>query len=115
MLTVVAFHSGKRSLPSFELRPEHFGHKIASSLGSQDIDFDTNPVFSKKYLLRGSDEAAVRELFGSEVIRFFEKHSEWCVEGQGEWMIFYREQKVLKPKDITTFLEEVTEFLCRIE
>ena len=38
----------------FEMRPENLLNKIGAALGRQDIDFDSNPEFSRRYLLRGS-------------------------------------------------------------
>lgn len=93
------------SLPRFALRPEQVWHKLGSRLGYQDIDFDRHPEFSKRYLLRGEDEPAVRKLFSDRTIMFFEGESGICVEGGGGTLIVYRSRKRVKPEEIRAFLE----------
>ncbi len=51
--SVAFFRSADLRLPVFEMRPQSFFHGIGKLFGSQDIDFDSHPAFSKAYLLRG--------------------------------------------------------------
>ena len=74
--------------------------------GYQDIDFESFPVFSKKYLLRGSDEVKIRALFTPEVIRFFEKNQNIHIEGQGNTLIFYKPSKRCKTDEIKAFYQK---------
>jgi len=104
--TVASFHSSKMNLPGFELRPENLFHKIGGILGYQDIDFDTHPDFSRYYLLRGSLESAIRSVFSSPVLSFFEQHKGLCVEAQGNTLLCYRQKKRVKPHEIKLFFEE---------
>lgn len=103
--TVAAFHSSEDSLPSFELRPEGILAKISSALGFyKDIDFEANPDFSKRYLLRGSDERAVRTLFHPGVLGFFREELGWAAEGGGNWLVIYRPAWLIKPGNLRSFL-----------
>lgn len=104
--TVACFHLAGRQLPAFTLSPESFLHKIGAALGSKDINFDSHPVFSKSYLLRGPDEAAIREAFRLEVLQYFEKEKGWTVEADGEWLSVHRRARVVGPKDIRTFYDQ---------
>jgi carbonic anhydrase len=104
--TLACFGMREASLPSFSLRPETFWDKIGTWFGYQNINFDTNPGFSDKYLLRGRDEEAVRGLFGEEVLGFFERQPGLSVEGYGHRLIFYRQSKRVDPENIRGFLEE---------
>ncbi|MEC9473853.1 MAG: hypothetical protein VX584_04130, partial [Actinomycetota bacterium] len=61
-------------LPTFVIRPENLFHKIGSTFGYQDIDFDAHPTFSKRYLLRGPDEEAIRNTFTDEFLSSYERH-----------------------------------------
>ena len=61
--TVVAFTEGNTGLPDFDLSPENIFHKIGGAFGYQDIDFERFEEFSKRYLLRGKDEEAIRKTF----------------------------------------------------
>jgi hypothetical protein len=75
-------------------------------LGYQDIDFESRPDFSKAFLLRGSDEARIREVFDDEVLEFFEGTTGVCVEGGGEQLIYYRGSKKVEPANIRSFMDE---------
>lgn len=106
--TVICFHSEQMNLPDFELRPEHLFHKIGSAFGYNDIDFASHPTFSKKYLLRGPNEEAIRDLFEPEKLEFFENLGKPLVsiEAEASRLIFYRAGKRLKPGYIRDFMEE---------
>jgi hypothetical protein len=104
--TVIAFRSPKLALPAFSLRPENLFHKIGALFGYQDIDFETHPQFSKHYLLRGSDEEAIRSTFHDGVLEFFDENRGLCTEGSGPTLIFYRAAEQVEPEAIRTFMEE---------
>ena len=109
--TVVAIATGGVSggggvmLPDFTLARENFFHKIGQAFGYQDIDFDMFPEFSKKYLLRGSDEEAVRALFNGRVIDAYMNNVGVNVESRGGWLFVFAQGKRLKPEDIQPRIE----------
>ncbi len=109
--TVAAFHLPGGSLPAFQLRPENMLHRIGSAFGYQDIDFDSHPDFSQRFLVRGADENAVRSLFSPWVLAFFEglEKKQWCwVEGGGEWLIVYRHEELVEPSELRALLDEAS-------
>ena len=106
--TVACFRLAGKRWPRFEMRPESFIHRIATRLGMKDIDFEASPEFSRSYLLRGADEAAVRAVFHPGLLMFFEQHKGWCVEGEGEWLAVYHAVQVIPPAKLRGFLEETT-------
>jgi len=103
--TITLYPGGGRGLPDFVLAPEGVFHKIGQAFGYQDIDFDSNPDFSSRYLLRGADEAAVRAAFTPETLSFFETEPGWTVEVRAGSVGVYRAHKRCKPEDISTFTE----------
>ena len=104
--SVMCFRSPELNLPRFALRPENLFHKLGTVVGYQDIDFDTHPRFSASYALRGHDEQQVREVFGAEVLAFFEAQDGVSTEGSGNQLIFYRGKKRIRPEDVSSFIEE---------
>ena len=104
--TVALYRDGGRALPDFVMAPENVFHKIGQAFGYQDIDFDSNPVFSSRYLLRGSDDAAVRAAFTAEALSFFEMELGWTVEVRAGNLGAYRAGKRCRPEDLSTFLEQ---------
>jgi hypothetical protein len=103
--TVFSVQMEGRNLPAFSMRPENVFHKLGSMMGYQDIDFEGNPVFSKKYLLRGPDEAAIRSAFTSRVMTFLESESGLSVEADGRTLIVYRHSRSVKPEAVREFVE----------
>ncbi|MFO0808868.1 MAG: hypothetical protein U0746_09615 [Gemmataceae bacterium] len=102
--TCVAFHAVGQDLPRFVLKPENMGHRFLSLFGYQDINFDSHPAFSKAYLLRGPDEAAIRELFTPLRLEFFEAERGFTVAGGGDRLAVFRAGKKVAPKDVRDFL-----------
>jgi hypothetical protein len=104
--TVVSIDSASLDLPSFQLRPEHFFHKIGKMFGYQDINFEEFPEFSKQYLLRSDQEAAVREIFSAELTSHLAALAKICSEGRGQEFIFYRAGKRPKPGEIQQLMAD---------
>ena len=104
--TVLSIEYSKLDFPNFELEPENTFHKIGQVFGYQDIDFESFPIFSKKYLLRGNDEVKIRALFTPEVIKFFEKNQNIHIEAQGSTLIFYKPSIRCKPDEIQEFYQK---------
>ena len=104
--TVISLQPQGRNLPAFTMRPENVFHKLGSMMGYQDIDFESNPVFSKKYLLRGPDDAAIRSVFTSRVLMFFESEPGLCVEADGRKLIVYRHSARAKPEVLRESVEK---------
>ena len=105
--TVAAMRVAGARLPRFQLAPEGFFDRIVSSLGGQDIDLDEDPEFSRRYRLRGEDEAAVRSLFGSALRQQMLLDEGLCLEGEGEWLVLYRKSRRVAPAEISSFVERV--------
>ena len=106
--TVFFFGSPSLDLPVFHLRPEGFFDKIGGFLGFQDIDFDTHPVFSAKYLLKGKDEPRIREAFRPAALDWFDRNPGWCVEAASDRLIVYRRDRRVKPDDIIAAIQDAS-------
>jgi hypothetical protein len=93
-------------LPAFSLRPERFYHRVGALFGYRDINFDSRPEFSRMFLLRGDDEAAIRAHFTDPVAEFFEKKPGVCAAGMGRELLFWRPGRVVAPQEIEAFMRE---------
>ena len=112
--TVALFPDGASGLPDFELAPEHIFHKLGQVFGYQDIDFETSPEFSSRYLLRGTDEAAVRAAFAADTLAFFSQEQGWHVEVRNGHAGVYRADKRCKPEEAPAFLADALRVLLAI-
>jgi len=107
-LTIIFFQSPTLNLPYFSLCPEHILHKIS---GYQDINFNSHPGFSEHYLLRGSEEEGIREVFTDSVLDFYQMNLHRYTEGKGDRFIYYhgredRSGNRTKPEQLQDLLTE---------
>jgi hypothetical protein len=102
--SVVYFEPQNLSLPSFSLRPENVLHKLISALGYQDIDFANRPTFSSKYLLRGTDELAIRAAFNDSLLTFYETNLGACTDGGGNQVFIFRQGFRTPPHEAQSFI-----------
>lgn len=112
--TVVHLQLPGAELPAFALRPEHVFHKIGGMFGYQDIDVEGDPEFSRRYLVRGADEAAIRALFDADVRDFYHRHPRACTEAAGADLFFWRTDKHAQPEDVELLVDEALELATRI-
>lgn len=101
--TVVVFPGGGPGLPPFQLSPEGFLHGLAEVFGAQDIDFTENEEFSKRYLLKGPDEAAIRKAFTIDVLSWFAGAPGWSVQTANGQLMVFRGGKLVAPAEIPAF------------
>jgi len=105
--TVLAIKSDQMNMPSFRMTPEDFFDRLGTALGMQDIDFDSHPDFSKRYLLKGTNEQHIRTFFTPAILNFFEQDpTKWSVEGSDNQMILYRHNRRMKDADYTDFIKK---------
>lgn len=105
-LSIASFPMKEGSVPDFVLRPEGFLEGLAER---RDIDFDTHPEFSKRYLLLGRDAAGIRSLFQPSLLDALQSMpQEWCVESDGRWMIVCGPRRKVRAdgEHVHTFLDE---------
>ncbi|HSH39026.1 MAG TPA: hypothetical protein VK993_09590 [Chthoniobacterales bacterium] len=102
--TVTRVQSPQLNLPSFDLRPESVLFKIAASLGMKDIDIEGWPNFSRMYLLRGEDDAAIRRIFTPELLRYCEANRGLWISGAGDLLWFHRENRRVRPDELDRFV-----------
>jgi hypothetical protein len=88
--TVTYLEPANLRAPYFSLRPEGFFTKIMTAFGYQDIDFGQRPEFSKKYLLRGQDEVAIRQTFNDQLLSFFETYQGTSVDAGNNQLFVFR-------------------------
>lgn len=106
--TVAVFPQLATRLPHFELSPENFLIKLMQAFGYRDINFEEHPEFSKKYLLRGTDEEQIRAAFNPDVLDYFASHPGWCVESKEGMLLVYRDNVTCPPEQVPEFTAEAS-------
>jgi hypothetical protein len=107
--TVAVFPSIRPSLPDLQLAPESPLHKIAEAFGSQDIDIESSPEFSRRYVLKGQDADAIRSVLYPRATSYFGEHEGWTVEARSGTVAIYRSQARPRPEDVMAFVADATE------
>jgi type II secretory pathway pseudopilin PulG len=102
--SIAIFPQSGQGLPDFELGPENFLHKIGQVFGYQDIDFPEDEEFSKRFLLRGEDEAGIRATFNGSVRAASGNFEDWSVQCRGGRIAVFRASRRCKPEEIPSFL-----------
>src|ERR1043165_8940769 len=98
--TVTYVEPANLRVPYFSLRPEGFFTKVLSAFGFQDIDFGQRPEFSKKYLLRGQDEMAIRQTFNDQLLSFFETYQGTSVDAGNNQLFVFRTNYRCQPQEV---------------
>jgi hypothetical protein len=78
--------------------------KMLSAFGYQDIDFGQRPEFSRQFILRGPDEAAIRQLFSDRLLSFYESYPGTCTDAGGSQLFVYRSGYRFQPQEVQSFV-----------
>jgi hypothetical protein len=112
--TVTRMQSPVLNLPSFILFPESFFSKLGKLFGGTDINFPEAPVFSKKYILRGPDEAAIRALFTPGLLQFLEQQQRpLSIDAAGDTLFAHRTSRRAKPEEYEAYIAEGKQILAK--
>lgn len=104
--TTIARISGIGNLPRFFMHKTGLTDRIKESLGDEDINFENNPTFSKKYVLRSdNDEAAVRKFFTDELLEFFNSLDKAFFVSNGKDLAFYTKESLLNESETEELIE----------
>jgi hypothetical protein len=109
--SVVHFEPAGQSFPEFTLRPEGAFDKMLSTFGYQDIDFGQRPEFSRQYILRGKDEAAIRQTFTDRLLAFYESLPGTFTDAADNRLFMYRPEHRLQPEEIESEVERGRQLL----
>lgn len=119
--TVTAFFLPGVSLPAFSIRPAKILQKIVpltilqsanNALWNNEMIFDSHPTFSRAYQLKGPDEAALHSLFRPALLEYCEAlptNERWSTDGSGQWLIVFRDNVLIPPEALSTFLRQTVE------
>lgn len=105
-------------VPSFRLRPGRGRRGAARGDGEMTpVDLGGATAFSRRYHLAGEDAAAVRRVFGASLVRYFEEHPRWIIDGDRERLVLRRSgwspwQWVRPGGGIRWFVNEAREILA---
>lgn len=115
MQTVVMFRHLDVRFPKFRLTPEGWLSKLGAIFGSKDFDFQDDIAFSKAFVLSGTDEQAVRELFQAEQRSLLCQHPTFSAEAADDCLIVWTQSRRIEPKDTKAFFEQAFEVFSSLK
>jgi carbonic anhydrase len=102
-------------VPEFILEKEGILDRAFALAGFQDIDFKHFTKFSRRFVLKGPDERAIRELMTPELLEFFEHEDVYHIECAGRELVifetFMRRATVSEVAAMVEFAERLLERL----
>ncbi len=87
------------NIPVFSLEKEVFFDKLLELTGIDDIDFKDHKEFSKRFSLKGPDEAEIRQFFTADIIEFFEKMDIYHLESSGNAILVFKYLRLASPSE----------------
>ncbi|WKN31045.1 STAS domain-containing protein [Porifericola rhodea] len=105
------------SIAEFSMEEESFLDRMSLIAEQKDIDFNEYKNFSKKFLVQGPDEKAIRKLFNPELIHFFEKGEIYHLESNGNELLIFRHLRLTNPLEIAkmvSYSEKLVEKLQEV-
>lgn len=111
-LTVLKI-TGAKQLPKFYMSEETLVDKLTNLMTDDDVNFESHPVFSKNYILKGEEGAEVRKVFTRDVLDFFEKNPDLHLISNGQDLLLRSAYRLLNDAEIKN-LEQRAKMLTNI-
>src|ERR1017187_4965542 len=93
------------------MRPSGMVDKVWDALVHRNIHFESNPEFSRRYVLRGALRNRVCLLFTPALLAFLEgldPQKKWRIEGAGETLFLYRHAKKTPPAELRMLVDDTS-------
>ena len=100
-----------KTIPRFTLDREGFLEKVTLLAGFKDIAIEKHSDFTKRFYLKGQNEAAIKQFFTDNIIVFFESNSYYHIESNGEALLIYSKERIAGIKEI----KSLRDFGVRLE
>jgi hypothetical protein len=105
----------KKEIPDFVLRNENILDKIGAFFGYDDVDFERNKEFSKRYCLK-SNSPNIKTFFNNDLLGFFEREkTEYSIETKGKEVLLYRKGRLTRPEDCIAALKEGEKIIQKLD
>lgn len=103
--TVLRVHLPWR-LPEFTLEKEALLDRMLELAGFQDIDFDHFTQFSRRFVLKGPEENAIRELLTPKRLRFFEAEDVvYHIESCGDELLVFKSLRLATVQEVRQLVD----------
>lgn len=101
-------------IPTFSIYREGLLEILYHYTGFKDIKIDTEPAFSKKFYIKGEDEAAIQQLISPELAAFLIENPNFHIESNGYALLIFTKERLAsinEIKKIKQFTSELRKLL----
>lgn len=114
--TVLRIHDEALDLPTFSITPEPIFNAMLENarepelrerlVGTASLSFTEHPTFEEAMHVQGPDRTAIRPLFNDALIALYMDAEVLCTEGSGPYLLIYRYDHLITPKEIPAFVAQ---------
>jgi len=114
LLSLEAYHTTVQvirlpvKIPKFTIEKEGLFDKmfdrVRAFAGYRDIDFTLHTNFSRKFLVMGEDEQAIRDFFNEDIINFLQKSNIHHIESNGEALMIFNHLHTARTDEIKNMI-----------
>jgi MFS superfamily sulfate permease-like transporter len=114
-MTLMQFSEHDLMIPDFTLEPEGLWTQLFERVAGEDIDFNSYPIFSKKYYLRSLQKQEIATFFNSRLIDFLEQEEEMHIECHKNRLVFFKKRDLMETADIARLEQFAERFLSHAQ
>jgi len=108
--------SGLETLPKFYMEKETAFDKMTEYFKGNDINFETHPSFSNKFILKtDGDEQLVRTFFNSELLSLLENEPEYLLVSNGLDLLIHKNTYLKHTSELDTLIQKSKEVIDLLE
>ncbi len=102
--TVLVIHMD-REMPRFTLDKEGLFHRAAELIGFSYIELEAYPDFSRRFLLKGDNERAIKGFFERGLVRFFESNPYYHVQSTYESLLIFKRERLASISEVKALID----------
>lgn len=100
-------------IPSFILDKEFLFDRFFDLIEQDDIDFESHPEFSRRFVLKSPENDKVKLLFNQEVLDYFESREVYHIECIGRQILIFQNRRLASVEEIKDMII-YTQGLCTV-
>lgn len=104
--TYAAFQSRPKQLPVFQVRVKGILDRCRDALAGNRLDFDIDPEFAKRFLLRCEDDTEKHRFFtNSRLLHIRQCADDFHIQTSPDWLVMFRPGGIITAKKFRQFVD----------
>ena len=94
-----------RQMPRITLDKEGLFHRAAELVGFSFIELEEHPDLSRRFLLKGENERAIKNFFDKDLVRFFESDPYYHVQSTYDSLLVFKRERLASISEAKALLD----------